>query len=102
MGTMKNYTPKQKATIALAALKGEKVSQLSSRYQVHPTQINRWAELLAAEAETLFADKRRKDNQSKDRVIDELYKTIGQREVELSWLKKKFKLELPREIDIGG
>lgn len=40
------------------------------------------------EAEKLFSDKRKKDNYSKDRVIDELYKTIGQREVEISWLKK--------------
>jgi transposase-like protein len=93
--------PKQKAAIALAALKGEKISTLSGQYQIHPTQIGRWAEQLASEAETIFADKRKKDNYSKDRIIDELYKTIGQREVEISWLKKKFKLELPREIDIG-
>jgi transposase len=97
----KKLQPKQKAAIALAALKGEKSSVLSSRYQVHPTQINRWAELLASEAETLFADKRKKDNFSKDRLIYELYKTIGQRDVELEWLKKKFKLELPREIRPG-
>jgi transposase len=97
----KRLHPKQKAIIALAALRGEKVSALSSKYQIHPTQINRWAELLATEAETIFADKRKKDNLSKDRLIDELYKSIGQREVEISWLKKKFKLELPPEIDVG-
>jgi len=49
----------------------------------------------------LFADKRKKENYSKDRIIDELYKTIGQREVEIAWLKKKFNLELPREIGPG-
>jgi len=32
-------------------------------------------------------------------MIDELFKTIGQREVEISWLKKKFGLELPRQIE---
>lgn len=98
---MKKYTSKQKAAIALSVLKGEKVSVVSSRYRVHPTQINRWVEQLQEGAEALFKDKRKKDNYSKDRIIDELYKTIGQREVEISWLKKKFKLELPGEIDIS-
>jgi len=40
------------------------------------------------EIEELFIDRRKKENKSKDRMIDELYKTIGQREVEISWLKK--------------
>jgi len=54
-----------------------------------------------AELESLFADRRKKENFTKDRIIDELYKTIGQREMEISWLKKKFNLELPREINFG-
>lgn len=98
---MKKLSPKHKASIALAALRGEKVSKLSSTYQVHPNQINKWKKLAEDELETLFADKRKKENHSQERIIDELYKTIGQREVEISWLKKKFKLELPREINIG-
>ena len=98
---MRKYTPKQKVAITLAVLKGEKVSAVASRCQIHPTQINRWVEQLTEGAETLFADKRKKDNYSKDRIIDELYKIIGLREVEISWLKKKFKLELPGEIDIS-
>jgi transposase len=98
---MKKLSPKQKASIALAALRGEKISKLSSVYQVHPNQIGKWKKLVENESEILFADKRKKENYSQERIIDELYKTIGQREVEISWLKKKFKLELPREIDIG-
>ncbi|PIQ78442.1 MAG: hypothetical protein COV79_05260 [Parcubacteria group bacterium CG11_big_fil_rev_8_21_14_0_20_41_14] len=62
----------------------------------------RWKDALESEAENIFADKRKKENYSKDRVIDELYKTIGQREVEISWLKKKFSIEIPGEIDISG
>lgn len=87
--------------IALAALKGEKISVLSSKYEIHANLIGKWKEALEKEAETLFADKRKKENYSKDRTIEELYKTIGRREVEISWLKKKFNLELPGEIDIG-
>ncbi len=98
---MKKLSPKQKASIALAALRGEKITKLSSLYQVHPNQIGKWKRLAEEELEILFADKRKKENHSQERIIDELYKTIGQREVEISWLKKKFKLELPGEIGFG-
>jgi transposase len=94
---MKKHTPKQKASIALAALRGEKISKLSSDYQIHPNQIVRWKKTIEDEAENIFQDKRAKENKSKSEMIDELYKIIGQREVEISWLKKKYKLELPRE-----
>ena len=96
---MKRLTPKQKARVVLAALKGEKISKLSSDYHIHATQINRWKQTVEDEILTLFADKRKKENKSKERIIDELYRTIGQREVEISWLKKKFGLELPNKIE---
>jgi transposase-like protein len=98
---MKKLSPKQKASIALAALRGEKITKLSSIYQVHPNQIGKWKRLAEEELEILFADKRKKENHSQERIIDELYKTIGQREVEISWLKKKFSLELPGKIGFG-
>ena len=96
----KNYTPRQKASIALATLRGEPMSKLAGIYQVHPTQIGRWKKTLEEEAEKLFSDKRKKEDRNKERVIDELYRKIGKREMEISWLKKKFNLELPGEIGI--
>ena len=98
---MKKLSPQQKAFIALAALRGEKISKLSSDYQVHPNQIGKWKKLAETELATLFADKRQKENHSQERIINELYQTIGRRDVEISWLKKKYKLELPREINVG-
>lgn len=99
---MPKLSSKQKAFIALAALRGEKISKLSSDYQVHPNQIGKWKSLAENELEILFVDKRNKENHSRERIIDELYRTIGRRDVEISWLKKKYKLELPREIDFDG
>jgi transposase-like protein len=95
---MPKLSAKQKAFIALATLRGEKISKLSSDYQIHPNQIGKWKHLAENELSILFTDKRKKENHSRERIIDELYKTIGQRDVEISWLKKKYKLELPREI----
>ncbi|MDP3900212.1 MAG: hypothetical protein Q8Q23_03980 [bacterium] len=98
---MKHLSPNQKASIALAALRGEKISKLSSDYQIHPNLIGKWKKLAENELEILFADKRKKENHSQERIIDELYKTIGRREVEISWLKKKYNIELPREVNFG-
>lgn len=99
---MKKYTSKKKASIALAAIRGDKISKLSSDYQIHPNVIMKWKKIIEDDIETLFTDKRKKENRTKDAIIDELYKIIGQREVEISWLKKKYKLELPGEIGSGG
>ena len=97
---MKKYLKaSQKAAIVLAALKGEKtVNELSSLYQVHPTQIKRWKKTAEESLAGIFKDKRKKEGKNKDKLIDELYKIIGQRETELAWLKKKLHLEPPREI----
>lgn len=95
---MGKHNTKKKAEIALAAIKGEKIAKLSSDHKIHPNVITSWKKIVEEEIESLFADKRKKENKEKDMIIDELYKIIGQREVEISWLKKKYKLKLPREI----
>jgi transposase len=94
----KNYTPKQKASIALSAIKGEKISKLASDHETHPNVIGKWKKLLEEEAPSIFSDKRKKENYSQERLNSELKKIIGQRDIEIEWLKKKSNLELPREI----
>ncbi|MBI2459006.1 MAG: hypothetical protein HYV53_00445 [Parcubacteria group bacterium] len=49
---MKKLSPKQKASLALAALKGEKISRPASDYQVNPNLIWKWTD--AAGAWTIF------------------------------------------------
>lgn len=86
----KVFTPKQKADVALAAIKGDQtISQLSGIYEVHPTQIGNWKKIVLENVPNLFGDNHGKENVSQEKLIDELYKTIGQRDMELSWLKKK-------------
>ena len=76
--------------VAMAAIKGEMtMSQIASTYEVHPTQIGVWKKQVLRQLPDIFSDKRKKENWDQDRLIEELYKTIGQREVELGWLKKK-------------
>lgn len=86
----KLFTSQQKASIALAAVKGQQtINQLSSAHEVHPTQVNSWKKILLSEASSLFADKRKKNNSDTEQLLNQLYQIIGQRDLELSWLKKK-------------
>jgi len=87
------YSDKQKARVALDAIKAEKtINQISSRYQIHPTQIQRWKNLVLEGLPGLFSQNNQKEKilSEKEKLIEELYKIIGQREAELNWLKKKF------------
>lgn len=90
----KVFTPQQKVAVALAAIKGEKTaSQIASAYEVHPTQVQQWKKILIENAAAVFTDKRTKAGKPERELIDELYRTIGQRDIELGWLKKKLQFE---------
>lgn len=93
-----SYSDKQKAQVALDALKGEKtINQISTQYQVHPTQIHKWKTVVYEGLPGLFSqnDRQGKALAEKEKLIEELYKIIGQRETELNWLKKKLNIFNP-------
>lgn len=88
----KVFTPKQKSEVALAAIRGEQtINQLSSAYEVHPTQIANWKKIALDSLPEIFSNKRSKKNLSQEKLIEELYLTIGQQKMELDWLKKKLR-----------
>ena len=92
----KTFTPNQKAHVALSALKGEQsVSQIASENEVHPTQVKQWETIAKDGLSTLFVDKRKSEYKELRDKIDQLYKIIGQRDLELDWLKKKLHLDSP-------
>lgn len=95
MGDMKKtFTPKQKAAVAIEAVKGMKTtSQIASEYEVHPTQVGLWKQAVLKHADELFADTRKKKDADQHDLISRLYQTIGQRDIELEWLKKKLHLD---------
>ena len=87
----KQFSPKEKAIIAMEALRGIKTtSQIAGEYQVHPIQVGVWKKQLLEGSPKIFSQKIERENHQK--TIEELYKIIGQREAELSWLKKKLSL----------
>lgn len=86
----KTFTPDQKTAVVIATIKAEQtINQISSAYEVHPTQIGVWKKQALNGLKDMFAGKGSKEHQANDQLIAELYKTIGQRDMELQWLKKK-------------
>lgn len=86
----KKHTAEEKAKIALEALNGQYTqAQLSSKYNVHVTQINSWKKQLKEGLVDVFRDRRKRDEQDKEVLINALYQQIGQLTIELEWSKKK-------------
>jgi len=89
----KVFTPKLKVKIALEALKGQRtIAEISSIYQVHPTQIAAWRRRLVADAEGIFSSKRKVKQKNNEEFVSTLYEQIGKKDVEIAWLKKKIGL----------
>jgi len=86
----KNFSPEFMAKVALAAIKEETtMAELSSKYEVHRTQIGNWRKQAMEGLVEIFRGKRDKSLKDKEKLIDELYRQIGQLKVENEWLKKK-------------
>lgn len=85
----KRYPGNFKAKVALAAIKAEHtIAELSSKFEVHTAQIIRWKKEALTALPDLFNKVRGKADQDQQKLIDELFKQIGQLKVENDWLKK--------------
>jgi len=84
-----NYSGEFKARVVLEALKEDKTTaEIASKYQVHPAQIRKWRKMAQDSLPLIFEDKNTQ-YKKKDKLIEELYKQIGQLKVELDWVLKK-------------
>jgi transposase-like protein len=93
MGQKKtHYSAKFKLQVILEVISWTKTqAQITSEYGIHPTQQASWKKQFLKWAEEIFQDKRKKDikEESNDKLIEDLYKKIGQVTYERDWLEKK-------------
>ncbi len=90
MSVRRSHSSAFKAKVALEAAKQEKtIAQLSSRFGVHGNMISKWKKHMLQELPGIFSGRHKKKNKDSVKLVEELYKKIGQLEVELDWLKKK-------------
>jgi transposase-like protein len=90
----KRYDKDFKAKVAIEAMKGEKTLQeLALQFEVHPNMIAQWKRQLIEQAAQLFekAGKGNAEAEAAELKTDQLFRQIGQLQVENDYLKKKYK-----------
>lgn len=86
----KHHSKEFKAKVALEAVKGTlTLSELASRYKVHPTQIGQWKKQLTDNAAQLFERGCSGATPDVERVTAPLYQEIGRLKMEVDFLQKK-------------
>ncbi|WP_162497393.1 transposase [Roseovarius dicentrarchi] len=92
MSRRKQHAPAFKAKVAQEALKREAtVSELASRFGVHPTTINQWKRALLDGASGVFQRGSRKAPVIDEDQIRDLHAKIGGLAVANSFLERKLK-----------
>ena len=90
----KRHSPKRKLNVAIMATQGEKtVSEIASKFKVHPNQVTQWKKILLDSGMDLFGQKRPKQGAS-EALVSQLYEEIGRLKFELDWLKKNCQIRL--------
>jgi len=93
MSKRKKHNPEFKAKVALEALKGEHtVSELATRFGVHPTMIHQWKRALLEGASGVFE----RGGKAREPVVDEtmvkeLHAKIGELAVANDFLERRLK-----------
>ena len=90
MTRRKQRSAEFKFRVALEAAKGTKtLSELSSEYEVHTTQISEWKNQLLKDGASVFSTATVRQLRDQEAQQGELYEQIGRLKMELEWLKKK-------------
>jgi transposase-like protein len=88
----KKYDESFKAKVALEALNGDaKITEIASKYGVHPNKVGEWKKELIANAPGIFSKKDTKEEKDWEKREGELLKIIGIRNVEIEFQKKSLK-----------
>ena len=85
----RKFTPKFKAQVALEALQEkETVNEIAERYELHPNQVTNWKRAFQEQAQEVFKKENKGKQKSVEKKRDQLYKKVGQLQIELDFLKK--------------
>ena len=89
MGQRRKHTPAFKAKVALEAVRGEQtISQLASRFEVHPQSDTHLEGALIEQASSIFdRGENSKASKSDDAKVSQLYEQIGRLKVERDFLE---------------
>lgn len=85
----RNFSSEFKAKVAIEAIKEKQtLSELATKYELHPNQISEWKKSFLAGASLVFEqDSEGKKEKSEDTSV--LYEQIGRLQMDIAFLKKK-------------
>jgi len=85
----RNHQPSFKAKVALAAIRGDMtISEIASRYGVHPNQVSSWKKIALENLEALFAGKHAAFDGDAEKKIKDLHAKIGELTVERDFFEQ--------------
>lgn len=85
----KRFSAKLKAQVALDALRNDStIAELSKKYEISPTQIQRWKADLLANAEGIFSRGVKAEEGIDEKYVESLERKAGQLAMEVDFLKK--------------
>lgn len=86
----KRYSGKFKAKVAVEVIREhETVAELATKYEIHRSLLTKWKKEALDRLPSIFSALTEEKANNNERLIEELYKQIGQLKVENDWLKKK-------------
>jgi putative transposase len=86
----RKHSDEFKAKVALEAVKGVRtLSELSSRFGIHPTVIAHWRRMLLQGSPGVFSRGEGGSAKTEEELTAPLYEQIGRLQMEVDWLKKK-------------
>ncbi len=89
----RKFTAEFKAKVAMKALQERlTLSELSKKHEVHPNLITKWKNQLKEQSTSVFKERGEATDDAKDKLIEQLYKTIGSLTMDVEFLKKKLSL----------
>ncbi len=78
--------------IVLEAIKGvRQISEIASEFEVHPNQITNWKKQFLENGSKVFSNKKSEEVSDLEETKDELFKKVGQQQLEIDFLKKNLK-----------
>jgi putative transposase len=93
--TRKSYPPSLKAKISAEAIKAQKtITELAQMYHVNPNLIAKWKKQALEGLPEIFRQPHHGNSSATEAEKDELFKQIGQLEVELEWPQKSLGLSI--------
>lgn len=86
------FSDELKFKIVIEAIKGQRqISEIASEFDVHPNQITNWKKQFLDNGSSVFSKKKDTRVEEMEEKEEDLFKKIGQQQVELDFLKKSLK-----------